>query len=147
MNAATALTPPPDPKRMRRRRVLLWAALMGLLMVAQSLLVVLTVAYEDGRAQEQADAAAADAASDIKRDVLRATQDLQTLTWSAGTPSEWSERARHQMDLRREVLRIERRNPALAVLEAVDSPYRPRLFERLSRDELDVEAQAQAIST
>ena len=114
---------------------------MGLLMVAQSLLVVLTVAYEDGRAQEQADAAAADAASDIKRDVLRATQDLQTLTWSAGTPSEWSERARHQMDLRREVLRIERRNPALAVLEAVDSPYRPRLFSRLSRDELDVEAQ------
>ena len=43
----------------RRRRVLLWSALVALLVVAQSLLVWLTVDYESNRAQEEVEGAAA----------------------------------------------------------------------------------------
>ena len=42
----------------RLRRPLMWAALFTLLAVAQSLLVVLTLRYEEARAQESADEAA-----------------------------------------------------------------------------------------
>ena len=51
---AAALSPPPR----RPRRALLWGALVGLLLVAQTLLVALTLNYESSRAQDEADAAA-----------------------------------------------------------------------------------------
>ncbi len=47
----------PPPAR-RPRRALLWGALVGLLLVAQSLLVALTLNYESSRAQDEADAMA-----------------------------------------------------------------------------------------
>ena len=54
---------PPSPPRVPRawpvRRFALWGALVGLLIVAQSLLVWLTISYERSRAQEQVDQAAA----------------------------------------------------------------------------------------
>jgi two-component system sensor histidine kinase DctS len=82
----TATTPPPPatPARpRRRRRALLWVALVALLMVAQSLLVWMTLDYENNRAQEQVDAAAATAIADLRLALGRDVQSLQALTWNA----------------------------------------------------------------
>jgi len=141
MNPVPALPPPMEPRPNRRRRLLLWGALVALLVVAQSLLVVMTVAYESNRAQEQADNAASEAASDIKRDVLRALQDLQALTWSPASAVDWTGRGRQILEQRREVLHVERRDVALAVVDAVDTPYGTPLFSRMARGDLDVEAE------
>ena len=56
----------PEPKRLRLRRASLRGALVALLVVAQSLRVWLTVNCE-GRAQEQAEAASAGAAADVRQ--------------------------------------------------------------------------------
>ncbi len=108
----------------RRRRVLLWGSLIALLLVAQSLLVVLTLAYENNRAQEQVDAVAAQAVADIKRHVSVAVQELQVLTWDEETEAApWATRARAHLQQRRELLRIEQRDAALAVTTGVDTPF------------------------
>ena len=49
----TAPAPLPIVRTPRRRRVALWVALVALIAVAQSLLVWLTLEYENNRAQEQ----------------------------------------------------------------------------------------------
>ncbi len=131
----------PSARSERRRRLGLWSALVALLVVAQSLLVLLTVAYENNRAQEQVDALAAEVASEVRRQVGRAVQDLQSLTWdedNEGLP--WATRARQQMQQRREVARIERREPAGAAVQAVDSPYGLPLFAQLPRSALSLES-------
>jgi two-component system sensor histidine kinase DctS len=133
--------PVPEPRPRRLRRTLLWGALVALLVVAQSLLVVLTVAFESSRSQEQTDAVATEAAAEVRRDVTRAVQELLALSWDDVSVSPWSDRARALMNARREVLRIERRSTALQVVEAVESPLGPALFARLSRAEMDVETE------
>jgi two-component system, LuxR family, sensor histidine kinase DctS len=133
--------PVPEARPRRLRRTLLWGALVALLLVAQSLLVLLTVAFESSRAQEHTDAVATDAAAEVRRDVSQAVQELQALTWNDILGSAWSDRARALMQVRRAVLRIERRSSALQVLEAAESPFGPPLFARLTRAELDVETE------
>ena len=63
-------TPGPTPaprlaQRGRARRVLLWTALMALLVVAQSLLVALSLNFESGRAQDDTERVATLAAAEI----------------------------------------------------------------------------------
>ncbi len=135
------MTLTPGPRPTRARRLLLWGALVLLLLVAQSLLVVMTAAYEAARIQDLADTAAAEAAADVRRDALRAVQDLQALTWSDATLPGWSDRAVAQMRARREVLHVERRDPSMAVLESATTPYGPPLFARMARNDLALAAE------
>src|SRR5687768_5603365 len=72
--SACRMNPPvvsPAPElphsRTRRRRMLLWSALVGLLVVAQSALVWLTLNYESSRAQEQVEAVSAGVVADVKQ--------------------------------------------------------------------------------
>ena len=90
-NAAAAHDTPSGPTR--RRRALLWGALVALLVVAQSLLVGLTVSYEGNRAQEQVEAAAAAAAADVKQALSRDLQNLQALLWNDPARPQWSAEA------------------------------------------------------
>ena len=133
---AAALSPPPR----RPRRALLWGALVGLLLVAQTLLVALTLNYESSRAQDEADAAATEAAGEVKRDLLRTVQSLQALMWNDGSTPPWRDGASALMRAQRELLRVERRDGALDVGAAVDSGY-GALFVQMARDALDVEAE------
>ena len=76
---AAAPTPPTDSRR--SPRLLLWVALVVLLVVAQSLLVVLTLRFEQARAQERTDDLASSAQGEIRRRaqlVLQGVQGLQT---------------------------------------------------------------------
>lgn len=134
-----APTPTPRVPRTRRRRIALWGALVALLVIAQSLLVFLTISYERVRAQDQVDAAAASAAADIRQALVRHQQSLQALR--PGLPQPWQDDAAALLHSRRDLLRVERRDPSLHMLDAVDSPYQAPVFTRIARADIDLEAQ------
>jgi two-component system sensor histidine kinase DctS len=152
MNAAAtmALAPHREHRRSRLRRALLWTALVLLLLVAQTLLVGLTVRYESTQAQDEVDLAAGNVAAEVRRELLGAMQALQALAWSdaprassdpaAAAPDTWRPAAAELLKKRRDFKRIEARGPDLQVIDAVDTPYLPQLFERMPRASLGVEA-------
>jgi len=138
-SAAPALPGPPRPRRLRR--ALLWGALVALLLVAQSLLVALTVNYEASQAQDEADNVAAEAAAQVRRDLLDMIQDLQALGW-ADTPQALRRAAVDALlRSRRELKRLEWRAPSMAIVAAADTPYLPQLFNHLPRQDLAIEAE------
>ena len=130
-----------DMRLPRRRRVLLWGALIALLVVAQSLLVWLTVDYESNRAQEEVEAAAGSVSADLRQAVSRDLQNLQALSWSDPALTLQQTDARELLRSRREVLRIERRDLQHRVVDAADGPYQPPLFTQLPRQAMDLETE------
>ena len=121
----------------RWRRALLWSALVGLLLVAQSLLVWLTLDFESNRTQEQLDGVAAGLAADIRHAVRLDQQNLQALLWNDPSPEQWHKDAAQLLRSRREVLRIERRTMDLVIGDVVDSPFQRPIFALLPRAEID----------
>ena len=135
------IAPPSTPVRRTRRRAALWALLVGLLLVAQSLLVALTVSYEAARSQDEIDDLGAEAALQLRRELLRAMQDLQALMWTGPVMSPWQEGAAQMMRSRRELLRVERRDETMAVVAAVDTASSDHLFTRMARADLSVDTE------
>lgn len=137
---------PERPSRLRRG--ILWSALVGLLLVAQSLLVTLTLGYEKQREQARVEALATEAAADVKRHIGRALQDLQALTWQDQDDAlPWAARARAQLQVRRELAHLERRGATMNVLDSVSSPYVPDAFGRMTRLELSSDAEQACATT
>lgn len=131
-----------EAQRNRRARWALWATLVGLLLVAQSLLVMLTLDYEASRSQDRADAAAATGAAEMRRVVQRSLQSAQSLSWSDPPLPQGRYDAQDMLRQRREMLRVEWRDASLALVEAVDGPYGGALFQTIARSELVIELQA-----
>ena len=125
-----------------RRRVLLWSALFLLLLVALSLLVMLTVCHEAGRAQDQVDTLAAEAASQVRSALLGAQQHLQELGAQAPQAERWRAVAAELLLQQGAMLRIERREADWRMTAHVDAPSSPPLFAALARRELDADAAA-----
>ena len=125
--------------RGRWRRGLLWTSLLLLLAVAQGLLVLLTVSYESTRAQDQTEAAALEVAAEVKRQVTRAIQDLQPLTWPAIDGLEWGVRADQLLQARRELLRVETRGLQGAVLLLAETRFGPPPFAWVKRSDMGPE--------
>ncbi|HEY0817920.1 MAG TPA: ATP-binding protein [Rhizobacter sp.] len=142
MHNSTPTPPFAVPARPRRwRRALLWGALVALLLVAQSLLVWLTLDYENNRAQEQVDAAAATAIGDLRHALSGDLQDLQALTWNNPPVLQWRADAGDLLRARREILRVERREANMRVESAVNSPYQTAIFTQIPRDRMEFETQ------
>ena len=143
MSAPTAAPAVPDlpHPRTRTRRALLWGALMALLVIAQSMLVWLTVNYESTRAQEQVDSASSGVAADVKQALSRDLQSLQALLWNDPTPEQWRSDAAVLLRAHRELVRVERRDMAHNITDAVDSPYQGPLFTRLPREDIDLDTE------
>lgn len=140
--AAASPEAPPRPRRWRRwRRTWPWVLLVALLLVAQVLLLWLTANYEQTRAQEQVELAAASAAADVRQALAGDLQSLQALLWNDPSLPQWRDDAQTLLRNRREVMRLERRDTRFAIQDAVDSPFRPQLFSLISRDDLDLEAE------
>ena len=135
-------TLPPDPSQTRRRwrRPLLWGALVVLLVVAQSLLVALTLEYESSRAQERVDEAAAAVAGEARQVLARDVQRLQALQWNDPAPAQWRADAAELLRQRPALLRIELRDPQLNIIDVLDTPYGVAPFRLIARADLDVEA-------
>jgi two-component system sensor histidine kinase DctS len=143
---SSTTSPTSTPQSVQRRRRLgrqaLWSALFLLLLVALTLLVVLTARHEASRLQEQVDALAADAAAKVRGELLRAQQTLQALAAHAPLPERWRADATDLLRQNGELLRIERRGPGWQLGAAVDSPIAPPLFAVIGRSESDIEAAA-----
>ncbi|MDP2005929.1 MAG: ATP-binding protein [Rubrivivax sp.] len=132
----------PGPARPRRlRRALLWGALVALLLVAQTLLVALTINFESSRAQDEADGVAAEAAAEVRRDLFGMVQTLQALGWNEADDNARRVAAEALLRGRRDLKRLEWRATSLAVTEAVDTPYLPSLFSQMPRQDLSIDAE------
>ncbi|MEK8030406.1 ATP-binding protein [Ideonella sp. DXS29W] len=143
MNPPAERSPPTEPPRPRRGvRWLLWGALVALLLVAQSLLVGLTLSYEESRAQDHVDAVAVAAAGEMRRLVQRSLQSAQSLTWNDPPIAQWHYDATEMMRQRREFLRMERRDNELKLQGAVETPFRLPVFAAMPRAELEIEMQS-----
>ena len=125
-----------------RPRALLWAALVALLLVAQTLLVVLTLRYEEARAQDRSDDVAAVALGEIRRRSQRLLQGLQGLSLRSTAARPWAAQAEDVMQTQREIGRIERRDRQLQLVEVIDSPFHEPLYTRWPRSEAVQEAEA-----
>jgi len=141
--AAPPASTPPAPVK-RAPRALLWVALVALLLVAQSLLVALTWRYEEARAQERTDDAAAAALGEIRRRTQQVLQDLQALqplqvVGMATAP--WQTEAQSLMRRHHEVGRVEARDREMRIIEAADSPFSAPLFSRWPRAETAVDTE------
>jgi len=109
-----------------------------LLLVAMTLLLILTLRHESGRAQEQVERLATEAAEQVRASLLGAQQSLQSLALPTNAaPERW--RAEADALLRRDghALRIERRRADWQLVDAVDSPYGPPLFSQIVRADID----------
>ncbi|HSI51998.1 MAG TPA: ATP-binding protein [Ideonella sp.] len=135
-------TPADAPRLRRGMRWLLWGALVVLLLVAQSLLVLLTLRYEEARTQDETDAVATSAAIEMRRVLLRSQQSVQSLLWNEPDERQWRLDATEMLRQRREVLRLERRDLELRVQLALDGRPELSLFTVIGRSELEVELQA-----
>lgn len=133
--APPALARAARPRRLRR--VLLWGLLVALLAVAQSLLVALTLRYEAWKAVDAAEAAAAEAAAAIRRDLLRTTHSIQAMTWIEADDPTWRATAARLLRDTHELRRLEWRDRRLAVVTAVEAPLGPPLFARIPRAEFE----------
>ena len=130
----------------RSRRALLWGALVLLLVIAQTLLVGLTLRYESLRAQEATDDVAAEVAAEVRRELLSATQSLQAASWSAHEPETWRSSAGALMQGRREVLRVERRSSPGTVVEAIDTLFGAPMFAVLPRTVSDSQTELACVA-
>ncbi len=127
------------PRPRRWRRLALWSALVGLLAVAQSLLVALTLNHENTRAQETVDAATVSAAAQLKQKLARDQQNLQALLWNDPPLDQWRADAAALLHAQPSLLRIERRDPRKSIVDAVDSPFQAPLFTQFPRQNMELE--------
>ena len=125
----------------RLRRALLWGVLVALLLVAQTLLVALSIHYEDGREQDSAERAATEAAAEFKREMLRQMQSLQALAFTEDSGGGWQREAAALLRPKQGLERVEWRAMDLSVTAAVDTPYPPALFAHMPRAALALEAE------
>jgi two-component system sensor histidine kinase DctS len=128
------------------RRAPLWVVLLLLLGVAQTLLVVLTLNYEAARAQDQAEAVASESAAALRRELLGTVQSLQSLLWGDPSAPQWRYDAAEMLRARRDLLHLERRDEAMALVEAVATPYGDPPFRVLPRAQMLAEAEAACVS-
>ncbi|MBN8492150.1 MAG: PAS domain S-box protein [Burkholderiales bacterium] len=112
----------------------------ALLLVAMTLLLILTLRHEAGRAQEQVERLAAEAAGQVRAGLLGAQQSLQALALPDAPSERWREDAAALLRRDGHMLRIERRRADWQLADAVDSPHGPPLFSQIGRADIDFDA-------
>ncbi len=147
-NAQPGLVPAPataephgPPRGGRLRRALLWGALLALLGVAQGLLLALTLNYESTRAQDATDNVATESAAELRRELLRSMQHLQTVAVQDAGGASAQAAAAALLREHPSLGHIEFRDSQMVVQSSLDSPLSPALFARLSRADLQLEAE------
>jgi len=103
--------------------------------------VFLTANYERVRAQDLVESAATAAAAEVRQALSRHQQSLQALQWNDPGAARWRSEAATLLHSRRDLMRIERRDPRMHIADAVDSPYQGPVFTRIAREDIELEAQ------
>ncbi len=121
------------------RRWSLWGVLVLLVVSMLALLVWLAGTYEAGQVQSRVERDAADAVSDIRAALTRNVQSLQALQYSEPTPKSWEIDAEAFLREHRELVRVEWRSQSLKILAYADTPFRPPVFDRMGRQNMQSE--------
>jgi two-component system sensor histidine kinase DctS len=121
------------PRRWSRRWAL-WGLLVALLLGILSTLVWLAGRYEAGLVQSRLEEDAAQMATDIRTGLTRNVQSLQALQANSPSPESWRLPAAELLRGHREIVRVEWRDMALAIVSLAETPYRSSVVERLGRD-------------
>ncbi|MDP2418120.1 MAG: PAS domain S-box protein [Hydrogenophaga sp.] len=120
---------------LRSRRWLLWGALLLLVGLLLGVLVFLAAEYEEGRDQATLEHDAAQVASDIRSELFRNVQTLQSLHSVAPTDGSWAAPAAELLGTHREMVRLEWRSNSLALRAHRDTPYLANLTDYLNREQ------------
>ncbi len=134
-------TPPAPWRRTLRalrslwRRWFLWVLLAVLVMGLLVTVVWLAGRHEVEQVQARLDRDTADAVADLRAGLARNVQSLQTLQAAPQDPAQWGAAAAELLRGHREWLRIEWRDARFGLLHAVDTPYRPEVFDPAERVE------------
>jgi two-component system, LuxR family, sensor histidine kinase DctS len=98
---------------------------VGLLVVAQSLLVWLSINFENSRTQEQLDTIAQSLIVDFRQAFRLHQQNLHAILWNEPSATQWREAATQLLRTEREFLRMERRDLQLVIEDRINSPFLP----------------------
>lgn len=109
----------------RSRRTWLWVLLLFLLALLMVALVWLVGRYEQSRLENQLEQTAIDLAGEFKTKLARNAQRIQPLI-ERETPN-WQFAAQSLLEQQPEILRIERRNLALQIVDLRNSAFLPRI--------------------
>ena len=121
------------------RRWSLWGVLVLLVVSMLALLVWLAGTYEAAQVQSRVERDAADAVSDIRAALTSNIQSLQALQYNEPSPKSWAIEAEAFMRVHRELVRVEWRDQKLGILAFADTPFRPPVFERMGRQNMQSE--------
>ncbi len=119
------------PSAWRRRG--LWSALVLLVLALLATLVWLAGRYEASQVQNRLERDAAEAVSEVRSALTRNVQSLQALQFNEPTPDIWLRDAHAFLREHRELLRIERRDPAQKTILQVETPFSAPVFDRFGR--------------
>ncbi len=122
-------------EQLRLRRWRLWAAMLLLVVSVLGLLVFLAGEYEESRDQAGLDQDAASIANDIRSNLVRNVQTLQSLYSVVPSPESWGVPAAELLVQHREIVRVEWRDSARRLQAQRDTPYMPDMFGLLGRDQ------------
>jgi two-component system sensor histidine kinase DctS len=115
------------------KRWFLWVLLAILVLALLVTVVWLAGRHEVEQAQTALDRDTADAVSDLRSGLQRNAQTLRASLSATASREDWSMQAGVLLREHREWLRLEWRDTALHTLDAVDTPYRRRLFDGSAR--------------
>jgi two-component system sensor histidine kinase DctS len=118
---------------LRLLRWRLWAALLLLVVSLLVVLVFLAAKYEESRDQDALEQDAATLTNDIRGNLLRNVQTLQSLHSVAPTAESWAHPAAELLAQHREMVRLEWRDNAQRLITYRDTPFLADLFGYLDR--------------
>ena len=121
------------------KRGALWGSLIALVAALLVTLVWLAARYEASQLQDQLERDLQTAVSDIRSELTRNLQSLQTLPLHASQPAQWEDQAMQLLRTHREIVRLEWRNMTLDLQVSQDSLFRPPVFEHFSRNHVQIE--------
>ena len=119
---------------LRSRRWQLWAALLVLLGALFGVLVFLAAEYEETREQAALDRDVQLLANELRNEMLRNVQTLQSLQSNTPSADAWPPLAAEVLDTQRDMIRLEWRDNSLRLLAHRDTRYWPNLFAVLPRE-------------
>lgn len=118
---------------LRSRRWQLWAALLVLLGALFGVLVFLATEYEETREQAALDRDVQLLANELRNELLRNVQTLQSLQSNAPSPDAWVPLAADVLDTQRDMIRLEWRDTGFRILAHRDTRYWANPFGFLPR--------------
>ena len=131
---------------LRIRRTVLWALLVALVLSLLVTLVWLAGRYESSAIETRLERDAAEAVLDIRTGLTRNIQSFQAMQSGGPSVDAWQLAATQLLREHREIMQLEWRGDALAVLKAANTPYRTPIFERFGRSSAEADV-ASACST